>query len=166
MSQCEFNTQKGQPCKGKPIPDCLFEGKRACAKHHGGGCQVPGCSRFGTQSPDNCIEGYICKDCNRAIAYFKSAPQATPEATPQATPQARPPEPPPKPKRKTKAKPPAPRQDWEILGLKSAFATKREIRKAYLKKAKEWHPDRSAHADATGEFQDIYAAYCRMTQSK
>ena len=158
MSQCEFSTQKGQPCKGKPIPDCLFEGKRACAKHHGGGCQVPGCSRFGTQSPDNCIPGYICKDCNRAIAYFKERPQAPPEATPEAPPK-------PKPKRKAKAKPP-PRQDWEILGLKSAHATKREIRKAYLAKAKEWHPDRSTHADATGEFQDIYAAYCRMSEQK
>ena len=49
---------------------------------------------------------------------------------------------------------------WAILGL-SIGATKAEIKKAYIRLIKEWHPDKNPHRieEATKKSQKIIAAY-------
>ncbi|XP_022905237.1 dnaJ homolog subfamily C member 16 [Onthophagus taurus] len=47
---------------------------------------------------------------------------------------------------------------YKILGVKRA-ATSQDIRKAYKRLAKEWHPDKSGHPDAENKFVEIKQAY-------
>ena len=47
---------------------------------------------------------------------------------------------------------------YNILGLEKD-ATRDDIRCAYLKLAKEWHPDLKKTAEAKDKFQDISAAF-------
>jgi len=46
----------------------------------------------------------------------------------------------------------------KLLGLK-AGATRREIRKAYLRLARRWHPDRNRRRDAAEKFLRLRKAY-------
>lgn len=164
---CEFTTKKGEPCKGRPMPG-LHEGKRACRAHRphdrepaaapsaappsGGGtgafmCGVPGCRHKALFF----IRGFrFCARCNIAVQFFQSLPTHAP-----------PPRPPP-PKAPRRAAPPATTPDYVILGLASPYVTKAQVRQAFLRKAKEWHPDRNSSEEAKQKFQEVKAAYDRM----
>lgn len=49
---------------------------------------------------------------------------------------------------------------YQVLGLnRKDNPTKDDIKKAYRKLAKEWHPDRNKSEEATGKFQEIQKAY-------
>ena len=52
---------------------------------------------------------------------------------------------------------------WEILGIKPG-ATKQEIKKAYYKKAMEWHPDRNPDRidECEAMMKRINAAYSKL----
>jgi hypothetical protein len=50
------------------------------------------------------------------------------------------------------------RTDYEILEI-SPTATQEEIRKAYIKLAKIWHPDKSRDPSTKSKFQEIDTAY-------
>jgi DnaJ-class molecular chaperone len=47
---------------------------------------------------------------------------------------------------------------YQILGIKQG-SDKETIRKAYLSKAMEWHPDKNKDKDATAKFREINEAY-------
>ena len=49
---------------------------------------------------------------------------------------------------------------YQVLGLnRKDNPTKDDIKKAYRKLAKEWHPDRNKSEEATSKFQEIQKAY-------
>jgi hypothetical protein len=48
---------------------------------------------------------------------------------------------------------------FSILGLSSTSATDEEIKKAYRRMAKQWHPDVCHEPDATEKFQEIGEAF-------
>ncbi len=56
---------------------------------------------------------------------------------------------------------------YELLGLKKS-ATEAQIKKAYRKAAREWHPDRNAHREkfATKRFREVAEAYEVLTDPK
>ena len=47
---------------------------------------------------------------------------------------------------------------YKVLGLRRG-ATRREIRKAYLARAREWHPDRNRRRGAVEKFLRVRDAY-------
>ena len=56
-------------------------------------------------------------------------------------------------------------QDFKLLGLdfnNKCNLKKKEIRKAFLEKAKEIHPDHNSSPDAKKQFQELYDAYQRL----
>ena len=55
--------------------------------------------------------------------------------------------------------------DYELLDIQSG-ATEKEIKAAYIKKAKEWHPDVNNSPEAPEKFKEINGAYERLTKSK
>ncbi len=60
---------------------------------------------------------------------------------------------------------PTKRDYYDILGV-SKNASKDEIRKAYRKKALEWHPDRNKSANANDKFKEINEAYEVLSNPK
>jgi hypothetical protein len=75
---------------------------------------------------------------------------------------------PPKQNTKTKSTPPPPpkktiRDPYVILGV-TYQSTKAEIRKAYMKLIKFWHPDINASPEATEKAQDINWAYDKLNK--
>jgi molecular chaperone DnaJ len=54
---------------------------------------------------------------------------------------------------------------YDILGV-SKSASADEIKKAYRKKALEWHPDRNKSQEAEGKFKEINKAYEVLSDSK
>lgn len=53
---------------------------------------------------------------------------------------------------------------YRILGLKENASTE-EIKRAYRKLAKEFHPDKNASPSAEGHFQEILEAYTTLSDS-
>jgi molecular chaperone DnaJ len=56
-------------------------------------------------------------------------------------------------------------ESYEILGL-TPDCTLEEIKAAYRKQAKEWHPDVNSSPEATEKFKEIQQAYETLTSAK
>ena len=54
---------------------------------------------------------------------------------------------------------------FHILGLKQGAPTE-EVRKAYIKLARQWHPDKNENTDTTAMFQKLNEAYCTILSTE
>ncbi len=57
------------------------------------------------------------------------------------------------------------RDYYEVLGI-SRNATKEEIKKAFRKKAKEYHPDVNQSPEAEGQFKELGEAFDALSDEK